>query len=208
MGAMRTREEFRESLGLSMGLHPNHDWIGKLADIYEEERAKAEAEIAEAYDRITELALEVRELRVKAVGGQTALEWKLDAENAQNDLTAAKATIAELREELRDLLDHVAAVALDQTYGPFSGGDPNEFAPDPECSTEEERALHASDCARWNAGQRDGLTETRCEFAPEPGVIVRTPSGYGFGTTTRINEEVDEIRERIGMILARTEPQS
>lgn len=47
-------------------------------------------------------------------------------------------------------------------YGFFPGGDPHQFSPDPECSTEAERAYHAAACEEW---KRTGkFTERPTEF--------------------------------------------
>lgn len=35
-----------------------------------------------------------------------------------------------------------------ECYGAFPGGDPRDFTPDPECSTEAEREAHRRACAR------------------------------------------------------------
>lgn len=49
-------------------------------------------------------------------------------------------------------------------YGSFPGGDPRDFTPDPECSTDEERKRHADDCAAWEAGQRPTVKTSGLEF--------------------------------------------
>jgi len=36
-------------------------------------------------------------------------------------------------------------------YGAFPGGDPRNFTPDPECSTDEEREAHRRACIIWAA---------------------------------------------------------
>lgn len=87
------------------------------------------------------------------------------------------------------------------SYGNFLGGDPREFSPDPECSTEAERAAHAEACRRWD--------EAGGALPPEPNyhrpvedsegaaVTVLLPGGggwtthqrYGLGTQTWDCEE-------------------
>lgn len=58
-------------------------------------------------------------------------------------------------------------------YGFFIGGDPRDFTPDPECSTEAERERHRLACDAWDRGEqvsepdcveRDGVRLTRCQF--------------------------------------------
>lgn len=47
-------------------------------------------------------------------------------------------------------------MAREECYGAFPGGDPREFTPDPECSTEAEREAHRRACAIWDAGAQIG----------------------------------------------------
>ena len=57
----------------------------------------------------------------------------------------------DLFERLRAFL---ALHAEDLNYGTFIGGDPRDFTPDPESSTEGERALHKAACEAWERGER------------------------------------------------------
>ena len=112
--------------------------------------------------------------------------------------------------ELRDLLQDVRNQAQDTSYGTFLGGDPNSFSPDPECSTEAERALHKADCEKWTAGQREGLTQTRCYEGPvtykgRTGIGRIQPSGYGLGTTSLEDETMLEVAERLERIIGAAE---
>jgi hypothetical protein len=72
------------------------------------------------------------------------------------------------------------------SYGNFLGGDPREFHPDPECSTEEERAAHAEACARWEAAGGDLPPEPNYHrpLADTDGAHVTTVLGNGAGWTT------------------------
>lgn len=66
--------------------------------------------------------------------------------------------VAELVAVLKQAREHVAEDCDMRTgYGAFPGGDPRDFSPDPECSTEQERAAHAAAVERANAdeGARD-----------------------------------------------------
>ena len=66
-------------------------------------------------------------------------------------------------------------------YGPFHGGDPTQFVPDDECSTQEERARHREACRKWLFGEYvdDG---TDCSFV-NPNVPPGATSGrFGLGT--------------------------
>jgi len=64
------------------------------------------------------------------------------------------------------------------SYGTFHGGDPRLFSPDPDASTEQERASHAEDCAKWDAGE---ITERPVSGWNEDGTIHVTRSAYGLG---------------------------
>jgi hypothetical protein len=63
-------------------------------------------------------------------------------------------------------------------YGQFHGGDPTQFIPDPECSTEEERARHRD--AVYHEILGDGpIFDPDCTFVnPEQ----RNAGGFGLGT--------------------------
>jgi hypothetical protein len=65
----------------------------------------------------------------------------------------------------------------DTVYGFFPGGDPRDFSPDPECSTDAERALHAEHCAAWDRGERPDVKVSGWE-----GNIHVCRSAYGLGT--------------------------
>jgi len=67
-------------------------------------------------------------------------------------------------------------------YGAFKGGDPNNFFPDAECCTEEERKNHRRACLEW-----DGEDE------PFPGC---GKSPYGIGTYVTEWFEEFELLER------------
>ena len=53
-------------------------------------------------------------------------------------------------------------------YGFFTGGDPRNFSPDPECSTDEEQEHHRQACALWDEAEKRGEK-------PEP---EKCPSGW------------------------------
>lgn len=59
------------------------------------------------------------------------------------------AAAPDLLAALRLARDVVAeSCEMREGYGAFHGGDPRDFTPDPECSTEEERAAHAAAVAK------------------------------------------------------------
>lgn len=103
-------------------------------------------------------------------------------------------------------------------YGYFPGGDPRSFDPDPECSTEEERAAHKAACEAWERGERpEGPRHVFCspEEAAEKlaagGFDAATighegarlqPSGFGLGTYHMHDEEADDVLAQIRAALA------
>lgn len=107
--------------------------------------------------------------------------------------------------ELKDLLHDLRNLAEQTGYGFFPGGDPRTFTPDPECSTESERAAWASDCERFERGEQI-FTRTSCYFErTDAGVNIVTPSGYGQGTYTMTDEELGSICERLDRIVSQME---
>ena len=69
-------------------------------------------------------------------------------------------------------------------YGFFCGGDPRKFHPDPECSTEAERAKHKADCEAWDRGEMPNVNDKAPHFRTDAngGVMHVVPSGYGLGS--------------------------
>ena len=104
-------------------------------------------------------------------------------------------------DRLREIADAVRARAEDSLYGFFPGGDPRDFSPDPESSTDDERASHAEACARWEAGECadvGGPCEWRAEAtADDDGrVIVKTlTSHYGLGVYTMRDDEIMRLAQ-------------
>ncbi len=107
-------------------------------------------------------------------------------------------SISETIGELRDLLFDIRRQAEDTGYGIFPGGDPRTFTPDPEASTEAERAAWKTDCERVERG-KDPLTKTACEFIPlgVSGVAIKSRPGYGLGTYTMDDPQAAEWAERL-----------
>lgn len=125
--------------------------------------------------------------------------------------------------DIRDTLDAVREfLPTDEeqvSYGAFPGGDPREFSPDEECSTEAERAAHRAACDAWDRGEqiecvggceeRDvepGAEITAGAAAIRNGAATATVSAghvriawqtFGLGTYTFRDPQVVEIRERI-----------
>lgn len=69
----------------------------------------------------------------------------------------------------------------DVCYGFFHGGDPRNFSPDGECSTEEEQAQHKADCEAWDRGERPDIGPPCEHLSAGDASIIVTKSGYGLG---------------------------
>jgi hypothetical protein len=103
--------------------------------------------------------------------------------------------------ELRDLLYDMRRQAEDVGYGNFCGGDPRDFTPDPECSTEEERANHKAACEAWDRGER--TSPPGCGWVTPDMHVMRTP--FGLGTYVMRDEQAADWAERLDRCLARLE---
>lgn len=98
-------------------------------------------------------------------------------------------------EQLRSLVHEFADSA---SYGAFPGGDPRAFSPDPECSTEEERAAHKRDCDAMDAGGQALMPPAHSwERLPNGGVAHVARAGYGLGTYSLHDPVLSEAREAL-----------
>ena len=91
-------------------------------------------------------------------------------------------------EELRLLAEEIHSRAEDSTYGYFHGGDPRNFCPDPDASTEEERENHRLACEAYTVGKPDSnpFPAPHCAFM-NGGVA---PKGFGLGVNNHVDEEL------------------
>lgn len=103
--------------------------------------------------------------------------------------------------ELRDLLYDLRRSSKDTGYGFFCGGDPNDFHPDPECSTDEERARHAEACKAWSGGKGNPNPAPHC--ATMNGGV--SPPGFGLGTYVMRDEQAADWAERLERCINRLE---
>lgn len=133
----------------------------------------------------------------------------------ESQLTAARG----LLERVRPLIEKASTELLSQaeelnrncqSYGGFCGGDPRDFHPDPECSTEEERVHHKAACEAWDRGERPEFKD-RCGFQkvmdgtlpPDASLADRVKSselGGHFGLGTTIDPDaVAEVERQVRM---------
>lgn len=87
----------------------------------------------------------------------------------------------------RDLALALLARAEDEAaspvYGFFTGGDPRDFTPDPECSSDEERAAHKAACEARNADDAvPFLPGTEATATTGDVYTHSTRAGFGLGT--------------------------
>jgi hypothetical protein len=87
-------------------------------------------------------------------------------------------------------------------YGVFHGGDPRNFSPDPEASTEAERKHHEEDCEKWAKTERENIGKSDCEsLFNEKGELqaVVTHSQYGLGVNCdgKLQEIVHYARQAL-----------
>lgn len=94
----------------------------------------------------------------------------------------------EMAEALSDARAVLAEMAAPQECYGAGGGDPRDFTPDPECSTEEERARHAADCEKAARGEP---IDTLTGCVAEGGALV-SYQGWGLGTYTYRDDEAVE----------------
>lgn len=116
-------------------------------------------------------------------------------------------SLGEWFEELSDLHRDLESMGQgDTVYGTCCVSDPRNFHPDPECSTEAERAAHKADCDRVEAG---GVkqTQTSCMHIGNEQASVRIqPSGYGLGTNTIPGDpDAADFAERLQRVIRQIE---
>jgi hypothetical protein len=119
----------------------------------------------------------------------------VDLENIGHDATVPERENEALA-ELHELWMDIRRASEDTGYGFFPGGDPNNFTPDPECSTEEERERHKQACAAWPEVLNPA---PHCQL----GLTRPAPPGFGLGTYQLIDEQACDWAERLERCIAR-----
>ncbi len=68
-------------------------------------------------------------------------------------------------------------------YGAFPGGDPRNFEPDEDCSTEEERKAHKEACDAWSRGEcPDVKPAHEMHHTPDGGFVHIEWVRFGLGS--------------------------
>lgn len=100
-----------------------------------------------------------------------------------------------LRRALTAMLDFTEGMD-GEVYGPFMGGDPRRFEPDPEVCSLEEIGRWEEACAEWEAGRgedRGPGCATMGDGSAWDG------KGLGVGTTTIVIPEIELARAVLGL---------
>lgn len=87
-------------------------------------------------------------------------------------------------EQMRTALEQAVPILQEASqpyngYGYFPGGDPRNFFPDPECSTDKEREDHKAACDAWDAQQKSEPESPAGEWT---GNIHLLHGKYGLGS--------------------------
>ncbi len=179
------------------------------------QRQAAEAEVERLrlvgeLDAMRERA-EKAEAQLASVSGVTRLEL-VAAERAKWDGLLAALRLA------RDVV--AESCEMREGYGAFHGGDPRDFTPDPECSTEEERAAHAAAVAKAETDESSRNLEPshrwvmRDDPLPEGGITtikmgsarhVEVPM---FGLGTYRDREAEAVLKAVDAAIAAAEAAS
>jgi hypothetical protein len=98
---------------------------------------------------------------------------------------------------LRACLEWIELNAEDVSYGFFPGGDPREFHPDPESSTEEEREAHRLACEAAESGEKTNESPACQWLVSEDGqsAAVVTHGKFGLGTYTVSEPQLVALRD-------------
>lgn len=103
-------------------------------------------------------------------------------------------------DQLRAFAEHIRSVGESTGYGYFPGGDPREFCPDPECSTEEERANHKRACELFENGKVDTVDGNHhwpiMNKEGEP-IGWTTQSPFGLGTYSTTDPAAQDLANRL-----------
>lgn len=103
----------------------------------------------------------------------------------------------------------IACEMSEPVYGVFHGGDPRNFTPDPDSSTEAEQQHHKEDCDKWAAAEQAGPEKSDCEsLFDDDGKLraVITRSQYGLGVNC--DSKLQEIAHYAAMALKRCQRKS
>jgi len=121
------------------------------------------------------------------IGATDGLD-KGDAEAKANAAFIVKA--ANAHDRLIEALEAARGALVDESYGPFPGGDPRSFEPDHEVCTAEEIEAHRLACIAWDKGEGEDRGPSCATFGDGS---AWTGTGYGVGTYTWEHDVVPAI---------------
>lgn len=111
----------------------------------------------------------------------------------------------DIRKSLREVADFLRERAEETGYGFARPEDPNDFTPDAECTSEQERDNHRLACEAWNRGERSGhvVDPERSESAYDADGklvlrVLRAP--WGIGSYVFRDEQMVEMARKLDAI--------
>lgn len=177
-----------------------------LAKLEELERERSQWRTEEVADlRAMLAASEAEAARLRKLfddAGQGEHNVLALVEHYQREALASEAAAGQMRAALAKVKPFVSRAATpDTSYGGFYGGDPRNFSPDPECSTETERAAHAAACAEWDKGNEIKVEADRCHWLARMTETAPLCS-FGLGSTTERDLAAEAARDALTSALA------
>lgn len=193
--------------GLKGTIRENYDahvLVQAERDSLRSQRDAARKELGDVLENLDLKSLNSALDEVRAQASEFSLALALE-KVARAKAELERDALAEALETLRLV---VGPESEDEMYGAFHGGDPRDFTPDPECSTEAERSAHAVACKKAEeSGAARLLPDTHSfERLGEDAAVHIARAGFGLGTTVFRNEALCEAMDIIGAALLRVKP--
>jgi hypothetical protein len=123
-------------------------------------------------------------------GDETYSGVEISEANAEFIVRAVNA-----HDRLVEALEAARGALVDESYGPFPGGDPRSFEPDHEVCTAEEIEAHRLACIAWDKGEGEDRGPSCATFGDGS---AWTGTGYGVGTYTWEHDVVPAIDAALG----------
>jgi hypothetical protein len=129
---------------------------------------------------------------------------------AEHDIEYLLRHISRLETALRGAMSELREGGYgDPSYGPFWGGDPRHFQPDPDCTTEDEQRRHREACEAADAEERARNLGSDCRWTNpaikvDPngdtiGKVFGIGGGFGIGTNTQPDQAANMDRWRMAL---------
>lgn len=139
----------------------------------------------------------VRDVLLEAGYSPVEVERMLLAPRHGSMVDDHRGLLSAVFDEMRSNLE-----AYSSHYGAFQGGDPRDFTPDSECSTEEERVAWAEACRRAEADEPGAraLVVAR-PTVPDGQVVLGFPQVFGLGTTYSPDAALQTLTQQLAAML-------